>query len=147
MSSFHFYYPIDIRYADLDPQWHVNNTKFLVYVEQARMAYFLKTGLWDGKDFNSLGTIVADVHVAYLAPIKLGQKIQVGVRVAHIGNKSLKFEYQIEDVETGTPLASAETINVGYNYSTQSSCRISDQWREIIAAFEQNPSLNATSQA
>ena len=27
--------------------------------------------------------IVADVHVAYLAPITLGQKVRLGMRTAH----------------------------------------------------------------
>ncbi len=98
--------------------------------------YLVALGLFDGKSFFDVGLIVADVHMAYLAPIALTQKIQVGVRVAHIGNKSLRFEYQIEDVETGKPLATAETIMVAYDYHQHTSKPVSDAWREKITAFE-----------
>ena len=89
MSEFKFYFPIQVRYGDLDPQWHVNNAKFLTYFEQARFGYLVELNLWDGKSFMDLGLIVADVHISYKAPIVLGQKVRVGVRVSKIGNKSL----------------------------------------------------------
>ena len=37
MSAYHFSYPIEVRYGDLDPQGHVNNAKYLTYMEQARV--------------------------------------------------------------------------------------------------------------
>ena len=69
MSPFNFYYPIQIRYGDLDPQWHLNNAHTVILIEQARTAYLVQVGLWDGKDFNRLGLIVADIHVSYKAPV------------------------------------------------------------------------------
>jgi acyl-CoA thioester hydrolase len=64
MSEFRFFYPVQIRYADLDAQWHVNNARFLTILEQARLSYIRQLGLWDGKSFLDLGLIVADVHIA-----------------------------------------------------------------------------------
>jgi predicted dehydrogenase len=66
MTTYHFHIPIQVRYMDLDPQWHVNNAKFLSFLETARMQYLLHLGLWDGKDFFRLGLIVASVHLDYL---------------------------------------------------------------------------------
>ena len=37
--AFKFYIPVEVRYSDLDPQWQVNNTRYLVYMEQARLEY------------------------------------------------------------------------------------------------------------
>ena len=122
MNKFNFILPIQVRYGDLDAQWHVNNTKFLNYVEQGRFAYIMNLGLFDGKSFLDLGLIVADVHMSYQAPIELGQNIQVAVRVAHIGNKSLRFEYEIQDLDTGKPLATAETVMVSFDYHTTVRC-------------------------
>ena len=55
MANFRFILPLEVRYADLDPQWHVNNTRYLTYLEQGRMAYLVHLGLWDGKDSTSWG--------------------------------------------------------------------------------------------
>jgi acyl-CoA thioester hydrolase len=137
MNPFHFYLPLQIRYGDLDPQWHVNNAHTVMLVEQGRLAYLLKLGLFDGKDFFNLGLIVADVHISYLAPILLEQNVHIGVRVARLGNKSLTFEYLIEDRDTGQALAKAETVMVAYDYPSHQSKAVPADWRAKITAFEE----------
>jgi acyl-CoA thioester hydrolase len=136
MSDFKFNRPIQIRYNDLDPQWHVNNARFVSYIEQARFAYILNLGLFDGKSFFDLDLIVADNHIAYLAPIAYDQQIQVGARVTRIGNKSLNFAFQIEDTQTGKVLCTSEMVMVGYDYHAKQSKPIPALWREKISQFE-----------
>src|SRR3972149_4873914 len=59
MPSFRFSHPIEVRYADLDPQRHVNNAAVFTYLEQARAKYLEHLGLWGGGGFDDLGVIVA----------------------------------------------------------------------------------------
>ena len=136
MSEFHFFLPIQVRYGDLDPQWHVNNARTVTYIEQGRFAYLRALGLWDGESFLDLPMIVADVHVAYLAPIFLNQEIRIGVRMARIGNKSMGFEYQIEDTATGQVTTRAESVMVFYDYHTHTSRPVPMEWRKKISDFE-----------
>ena len=136
MIDFKFHYPIQVRYGDLDPQWHVNNSRFLTYIEQARFAYLMELGLFDGESYLDLPFIVADVHVSYLAPITLQQEIQIGVCVSRMGNKSLKFEYLIEDKNSGQKLATSETIMVTYDYRELKTIPIPDKIRNTIAKYE-----------
>jgi len=136
MVQYNFYQPIQIRYNDIDAQGHVNNAKYVTYIEFARFRYITEVGLWDGDSFMDLGLIVADAHVSYLAPIKLGQIIKVGVRVSRIGNKSLTFVYHIEDSNSEQIMATAETVMVSFDYKTQSTTAVSKKWRELISKFE-----------
>jgi acyl-CoA thioester hydrolase len=136
MSPFNFYYPLQVRYGDLDPQWHVNNAHFLMFLEQTRFAYLVKTGLFDGKSFFDLGLIVADVHVSYNAPIDMTQTVRVGCRVSKIGNKSMTFEYQIEEEGTGQVFATGETIMVAYDYRGHQSMPVPLEWKEKLGKFE-----------
>jgi acyl-CoA thioester hydrolase len=136
MTPFRFYLPLQIRYGDLDPQWHLNNAHTVTLIEQGRSAYLRKLDLWDGKDFLRLGLIVADVHVSYLAPVYFEQNVHIGVRVSRIGNKSMVFEYSLEDRDTGKVLVTGETIMVAYDYPTQKSIPVPADWREKINAFE-----------
>lgn len=138
-EGFRFFYPIQVRYGDLDPQWHVNNARFLTYLEQARLAYLIHLGLFDGHSFLDLGLIVADIHIAYLAPIALMEVLRVGVRTVRLGNKSMKMEYLIENPNTGQAKARAEVVMVAYDYHRQVSVPLSAHWRETIAAFEGIP--------
>jgi len=136
MSKFNFYFPLPIRYADLDAQWHVNNARYLPFLEKTRMEYFMNLGLFDGEDFFSLGFIVADIHIAYAAPIVLREKIRAGMRVARLGNKSFTVEYEIENEESGELKARAEVVMVAYDYSAHSSVPITAEMRAKIMAFE-----------
>jgi acyl-CoA thioester hydrolase len=136
MPSFKYYIPVQIRYGDLDPQWHVNNSRFLTFIEQARFSYLVSLGLFDGKSYLDFELIVADVHIAFLAPIKLEQKVRVGARVSRIGNKSLTFEYQMEDENADKVLAKAETVMVAYDYHNHASQPVPAEWREAIGKFE-----------
>ena len=136
MTQFNFSYPIPIRYSDLDPQWHVNNARFLSFIEQARYAYLIELDLWDGVDFFNLGLIVADIHMAYLAPIELGQTVRIYIRADRLGNKSLTFAYEIRDEATGLLHARAETVMVAYDYHTHQSITLPQSWRERITAYE-----------
>ena len=135
-AVFKFYIPIEIRYSDLDPQWHVNNTRYLVFMEQARLEYLCHLGLFDGKSFLDLKMIIADAHVSFLVPIELGQNVRVGTRAARIGNKSITFEYRIEDADNDDLLATGEVVGVSYNYRSHETIPVPADWRQKIGAFE-----------
>ena len=137
MSEFHFYHPIEVRYGDLDPQGHVNNAKHLTYFEQARVAYMIELGLFTkDQSFMEIGVIVADIHLTYLEPIYFGQNIKVGVHVAKLGNKSMTWEQNIVDADTGRELSKGEVIIVTYDYKTEKTISIPQEWREKFIAFE-----------
>lgn len=136
MTAFRFYYPIQIRYSDLDAQWHVNNARFFTFIEAARFAYLIHLGLFDGKAFHDMEMIVADVQVSFLAQIRLGQNIRVGVRISRMGNKSMDMEAQIEDQDSGETLATSRTVIVAYDYHARKSKPISERWRQVVSAFE-----------
>ena len=139
MSAFRFIHPIEIRYSDLDPQWHVNHARFISYLEQARFRYVMDLGLFDGRSFLDFEFIIADLHIAYLAPIHAGRLVQVAMRVTRLGNKSMDIVYRIQDESGKEIFATAETVMVIYDYHSQQSRPISDLWREKIAKFENIP--------
>lgn len=136
MSEFKFYTPLQVRYGDIDAQWHVNHAHTVTFIETARFNFVQELGIFDGESYFDLGWIVADVHVSFLAPIYLTQKIRVGVRVAKLGNKSMTLEYQIEDEKTGDVLTKAETVMVHFDYHSHSSQPIPDEWRKKISEHE-----------
>jgi acyl-CoA thioester hydrolase len=137
MSDFHFFHTIEVRYGDLDPQGHVNNSKHLTYFEQARVAYWINMGLFTkDQSFMELGVIVADLHITYLEPIHFGQNIKVGVRVVKLGNKSMTWKQNIVDADTGREFAEGEVVVVAYDYVAQKTIPIPQDWREKIVKFE-----------
>jgi acyl-CoA thioester hydrolase len=137
MGQFNFYHPIEVRYGDLDPQGHVNNAKHLTYFEQARVAYMIELGLFTkDQSFMKIGVIVADVHLTYLEPIYFGQNIKVGVHTARLGNKSMTWEQNIVDADTGRELTKGEVIIVTYDYKDGKTISVPPEWRDTFIAFE-----------
>ena len=137
MSDFHFYHPIEVRYGDLDPQGHVNNAKHLTYFEQARVAYMIELGLFTrDQSFMEIGVILADVHITYLEPIYFGQKIKVGVHTARLGNKSMTWEQNVVDSDSGRELAKGEVVIVAYDYKQETTIPIPQKWRDTFIEYE-----------
>jgi acyl-CoA thioester hydrolase len=136
MTDFHFYHLIEVRYGDLDPQGHVNNAKFLTYIEQARIFYLKQLKLWEGGSFLNLGIILADVQITFRKAIQFGDPIRVGVRISRIGNKSMTSDYRIEDARDGSIFATGSSVMVAYDYHTNSSVLIPGEWHKAILQFE-----------
>lgn len=126
-----------VRYADIDAQGHVNHARYFTFMEEARMRYVQALGLGtDSSDFNAVGQIVAEATCAYLQPVFLGQTVDVAVRVARLGTKSLDLDYQLS--VAGQVVARGRTVQVAYDYAVRRSIPIPDAWRPAIAVFE-NP--------
>ena len=136
MAEFNFYHSIEVRYGDLDPQGHVNNARFLTYMEQARIEYIRQLGLWNGGSFQEIGIILADIQVSFRAPILFGMQVLAGVRISRLGNKSLVMDYRLADAQTGQEFAAGSSVIVTYDYPSERTIPIPDSWREVIAEFE-----------
>ena len=136
MIDFRFFHPITVRYGDLDPQGHVNNAGFITYLEHARVSYIRELGLWDGKDFMKIGFILARIELDYKAPILMTDAVEVGVRISHLGNKSLDMKYLIREPDSGKVFGEGKTVQVAYDYQGRKTIPLPDKWRNVVQEFE-----------
>lgn len=142
MTAFRFFHPLEVRYGDLDPQGHLNNAKYLTYMEQGRISYLKHLGLWESGSFLDLGIILADVHITFRHEVCYGEPVRVGVRISRLGNKSLDMHYLLENSQSGQEYASGSSVLVAYDYHRQQSIPIPDLWRNVISAFEAIPPVS-----
>jgi acyl-CoA thioester hydrolase len=136
LEFFPYYHPITVRFADLDPQGHVNNAVYLTYLESARLGYYEQAGIWGREAGMKTGMVVAHIDIDYLAPIFFGQDIQVGVRLARLGQKSFTLAFVIETVPEKVPLARGTSVMVAYDSTTGQSIPVPPDWREKLLYFE-----------
>jgi acyl-CoA thioester hydrolase len=137
MSEFNFYYPVEVRYGDLDPQGHVNNAKYLTYFEHARLHYRRRLRLFhEEQSFLDIGVILADIHITFKAPIQWGRKLNVGVRTTSLGNKSMTVEQCIMDADSHEVYATGEVVQVAYDYQKGKTIPVPEEWRKKISSFE-----------
>jgi acyl-CoA thioester hydrolase len=132
--TFHFSIRQPIRWKDIDAAGVLNNAVYLTLVEQARYAYFDELGLLTGAaDFNFL---LGETTARYLAPGRAGMTLEVRIRTSRLGNKSFDQEYELE--ADGRLLARV-TARLVWCDEDLVSCRIPDDVRAKIAAFESIP--------
>ncbi|HEX7733225.1 MAG TPA: thioesterase family protein [Ktedonobacteraceae bacterium] len=139
------WYPVQIRFRDLDPLAHVNNSVAFVYFEEARSYYFDQLGLehWpsqkeDQQTYSNAeeeiahtsriqttsigahyGSLIKENSCTYNLPIIHSDKAEIGVQVAHVGRSSFVMDLQIRDSrEHERIFATGRTVIVWCNYHT-----------------------------
>ncbi len=133
-NLFRFSTTLEIRWRDLDALGHVNNAVYFTYLEQARVHYLRELGLVPS-DPSAIGMILAETSCQFKSPLELGEQVTIYVRVSELRNSSFIVEYRLEGGD-GRLAATARSAQVCYDYQNQRSIPISDQWREIIIAYE-----------
>ncbi len=124
--------PVQVRFRDLDALGHVNNAVYLSYLEMARVAYVQsRFGLSHPRDFSF---ILARVEIDYKSPVTLGERLVVGIGVAHVGKRSFRFAYEIREASSGRLVAQAETVQVMYDYQAQKPVAIPEEVRRVLEA-------------
>ncbi len=129
---------IIVRFHDLDALGHVNNARYLNYLEQARLTYATEVLGWD-RTLKSLSLIVANVTIDYKQPIRLEDSLEIWTRVSRLGNKSFDFEYVLIVIPPeGDPAlaAQAKTTLVTFDYEANKTVPIFTRWRDAMLAYE-----------
>jgi YbgC/YbaW family acyl-CoA thioester hydrolase len=78
--------------ADIDFNMHINNARYMVFMERARWDHPVQTGTWDIMLKEKLNFIVAGIEMGYIREIRLGKKFQVESRYLGWDEKYLYLE-------------------------------------------------------
>ena len=85
--------PLSVRWRDLDAFNHVNNSKFLSYLEEARLRWMV-TLPGHGMD-EHVAPVVAAAHLNYRRPIEWPNELDIELFVERLGNTSLSIGHRI----------------------------------------------------
>ncbi|MBL4754512.1 MAG: acyl-CoA thioesterase [Flavobacteriales bacterium] len=124
---------VAIRFADLDKLGHVNNAKYLTYIESARIPYFLDV-MGEQINWNEQGIILAKAEVNFAIPVDLDDvEVSIFTHCSRIGGKSFDLSYVITKSDGRTICATALTTLVCYNYLEGKTVAVPDSWREKMS--------------
>ncbi|UOF17464.1 acyl-CoA thioesterase [Lysobacter capsici] len=85
--------PLSVRWRDLDAFNHVNNSKFLSYLEEARLRWMV-TLPGHGMD-DHVAPVVAAAHLNYRRPIEWPNELDIELFVERLGTTSLSIGHRI----------------------------------------------------
>jgi acyl-CoA thioester hydrolase len=93
-SAYRALRPIATRWSDNDVYGHVNNVVYYSWFDTAVNAHLIEQGALDIHGGEVIGLVV-ETHCNYFAPLAFPQIIEAGIRVAHIGRSSVRYEIGI----------------------------------------------------
>jgi acyl-CoA thioester hydrolase len=133
MSEFRFVHPVSVRFRDVDVAGHAHHSEALIYMEEARWAYWAEVAGRIG--IGSVDYVLAEARLHFHRRVLYPDTVQVGVRVASVGRKHFEMEYEVRSGE-GELLQTGTTIQVMYDYEAGASTRVPDELRERLEDFE-----------
>lgn len=95
---------IGTRWADNDVYGHVNNVVYYSWFDTAVNAWLIEQGALDIHAGEVIGLVI-ETQCTYFAPLAFPQTVEAGLRVAHLGRSSVRYEVGL--FAQGEPLAAA----------------------------------------
>ena len=103
-SAYRVFRPISTRWSDNDIYGHVNNTVYYSWFDTA-----INGLLIDSEAINIHGGavigLVVETQCNYFAPLAFPGDVVAGVRVAHVGSSSVRYEIAIFPDDPAAPCA------------------------------------------
>ncbi len=95
---------ITTRWMDNDVYGHVNNVVYYSWFDTAVNATLIEQGVLDIHGGQTIGLVI-ETQCNYFAPLAFPQTIEAGIRVARLGNSSVRYEVGL--FAQGQPLTAA----------------------------------------
>ena len=137
-TSYPYEVNIEVAFRDIDAFGHVNNAVFFSYMEYARVKYAIR--LFSGTALHVDGLldiplILVEATCTYRSPAFLGEMLTVGIGLSRFGNTSFDLLYRLVG-EDNRLVASGKTIQVMYNYATNSAFPIPAEVRRQVETLQ-----------
>jgi acyl-CoA thioester hydrolase len=119
----------NVRYADLDPNQHVNNAVYATYFETGRVT--LMKDLDYGLVPPGLNWIMVRLDIHFRAELRWPGAVEMGLGVSKFGRTSVTFDQVV--FSEGKCVASAQSVSVLIDENTRTPMRLTS---EIVRNFQ-----------
>jgi len=128
---------IKVRGYHEDRFQHVNNARYLEFLEDGRWDHFDQRGLDDGF-FDRLGIfpVVVRITISYRRPAHAGDTLSIATRVVSAGSWKIVIGQTVVSETTGKPCVDAEVTVVFLSKETGRPVSISDEMRRAWPDLE-----------
>jgi acyl-CoA thioester hydrolase len=96
-SDYPFHHRIRVRFAETDAMGIVHHSRYLLYLEEARVAYLRHIGRpypeWRAAGINAT---VVEVHLRYVKPLRFDDEFDVHVSLAEVGRTTFQMAYLVQ---------------------------------------------------
>ena len=127
-----------VRYAEIDGQRIVFNSRYLEYADVAVTEFWEWTGIaealpevWPATEFN-----VRRTEIDYLKPFRLGDTVEAFVRIEKLGTTSLTKRFELAHAETGELHTVINMVSVHVDLETGRPVPLPDAIRTLLESLQ-----------
>lgn len=118
-SSYKAFRNIGTRWSDNDVYGHVNNVVYYSWFDTAVNGLLIERGAIDIHSGGVIGLVI-ETQCNYFAPLAFPEAVVAGIRVAHIGSSSVRYEVGLFPADESQPCAArGHFIHVYVDRSTR----------------------------
>ena len=130
-SAYRVFRPIGTRWGDNDIYGHVNNVVYYSWFDTAVNAHLIEQGALDIHGGEVIGLVI-ETQCNYFAPLAFPQTVWAGLRVAHLGSSSVRYEVGL--FADGEDLAAAcgHFVHVYVNRATRRPVPLPDPLKNTL---------------
>lgn len=134
---------IKVRGYHLDVYQHVNNARYLEFIEEARWEVFDKTFRDGFLDKQNLSFVVVNVNIAFRAAAVLHDYLRIDTFLKKHGSRSVTVTQQVIKHETNELVAEADVTFVLVDNKKMKAISLTDQFLgQLGTAFPYSSSEN-----
>ena len=134
-SAYKTFRTISTRWMDNDAYGHVNNVVYYSWFDTVVNAHLIEQGALDIHHGETIGLVV-ETQCNYFSSIQFPQTVEAGLRVAHMGKSSVRYEVGL--FVQGEPLTAARGhfIHVYVDRATRRPATLPDQLKSVLEALK-----------
>ncbi|MFN3958302.1 MAG: acyl-CoA thioesterase [Parvularculaceae bacterium] len=133
-AAYRHFLPLQTRWADNDAYGHVNNVAYYGYFDTIVNDYLIGAGALDIHKGAVIGLVV-ETGCRYFAPLEFPQRLDGALRVARIGNSSVRYELAIFKAGADKPAAEGYFVHVYVDRASRRPVPLPEAFRRALEAI------------
>ena len=119
---------------DNDIYGHVNNVVYYSWFDTAVNGYLIEQGALDIHDGAVIGLVI-ETQCNYFESLAFPDTVQAGLRVAHLGRSSVRYEVGLFSAGSDMSAAAGHFVHVYVDRSTRRPVPLPDRLRQALEAL------------
>lgn len=136
-NDYRHFHTITTRWMDNDVYGHVNNVVYYSYFDTVVNAYLIGQGVLNPEHSDTIGLVI-ETQCNYFAPLSFPDPVVAGLRVARLGNTSVRYEVGLFRGDAQEAAAQGHFVHVYVDRETRRPVPLSDALRAVLEPLAAN---------
>lgn len=125
---------ITTRWNDNDSYRHVNNAVYYQYFDTVVNGFLIENGVLDVERSGVIGLVV-ETQCRFFSQIAFPSKVHAGLRVAHLGTSSVRYEIGLFRDDEKDASAQGHFVHVCVDRSTNRPVPLPHELKDLLASI------------